>query len=91
MEFTLQANDNALYPLLHFVLDDLPTATKAPELDDSNTRAVASKQCERMGESLMGLYLGYLVEVGFLESPKWSEGKMLPSVTVGDMLSRSRR
>ena len=29
-----------LLPLLHFVLDDLPTSTKAPELEDSNTRAL---------------------------------------------------
>ncbi|GMG22298.1 unnamed protein product [Ambrosiozyma monospora] len=27
-------NDSALYPLLHFVLDNLPQDTKAPELDD---------------------------------------------------------
>ena len=30
-EHVLDVQDNALFPLLHFVLDDLPTSTKAPE------------------------------------------------------------
>ncbi len=69
MEFTLQAEDNALYPLLHFVLDDLPTSTKSPVLDNTNTREIVGKECERMGERLIGIYLGYLVKVGFLDKP----------------------
>lgn len=32
MEATMATKDNALYPLLHFVLDDLPTASNSPEL-----------------------------------------------------------
>ena len=36
MDLTLANNDNALYPLLHFVLDDLPTSTKSPALDARN-------------------------------------------------------
>ncbi|CAJ0854852.1 13412_t:CDS:10 [Entrophospora sp. SA101] len=65
MEFTLKAQDNALYPLLHFVLDDLPASTKSPELDDSNTQEIiASKEEKFQGidEKLMGIYLGYLVK-----------------------------
>lgn len=69
MELTLQAEDNALYPLLYFVLDDLPTSTKSPELDNSNTREITKIECERMGERLIGIYLGYLVKVGFLDKP----------------------
>ncbi|RIA92753.1 hypothetical protein C1645_764189 [Glomus cerebriforme] len=69
MEFTLKAEDNALYPLLYFVLDDLPTSTKSPELDNSNTREIVNKECEKMGERLIGIYLGYLVKVGFLDKP----------------------
>lgn len=38
MELTLKQDDHALYPLLHFVLDDLPTSTKAAALDWRNTR-----------------------------------------------------
>ncbi|GBB90665.1 hypothetical protein RclHR1_01770013 [Rhizophagus clarus] len=68
-KFTLQAEDNALFPLLYFVLDDLPTSTKSPELDDSNTREIVGIECERMGDRLIGIYLGYLVKVGFLDKP----------------------
>ena len=31
-QLTLESKTNALYPLLHFVLDDLPTASKSPAL-----------------------------------------------------------
>ncbi|KAG9305834.1 hypothetical protein G9A89_006245 [Geosiphon pyriformis] len=69
MEFTLLAQDNALYPLLHFVLDDLPTSTKSPELDDSHTREIVTRECDRIDKRLIGIYLGYLVKVGFLDRP----------------------
>ncbi|KAJ3092157.1 large subunit of alpha-aminoadipate reductase [Quaeritorhiza haematococci] len=81
MDLTLSTADHALFPLLHFVLDDLPTSTKSAELDDRNTRAACAraKQIEQGTESLllacpdmnalMGLYLGYLVGVGFLDTP----------------------
>lgn len=36
----MELQDNALYPLLHFVLDDLPTSTEAPDLDDTYTTSV---------------------------------------------------
>jgi L-aminoadipate-semialdehyde dehydrogenase len=70
MDFTLSTSDSALFPLLHFVLDDLPTSTKSPELDDSNTRSIVEKsvKCERV-DDLMPLYLGYFTQVGFLDSP----------------------
>ncbi|CAG8659123.1 16296_t:CDS:2, partial [Dentiscutata heterogama] len=70
MEFTLQQEDNALYPLLHFVLDDLPTTTKAPELDYKNTSDIVGQECMVIDEKLMGIYLGYLVKVGFLDKPE---------------------
>ena len=74
MDFTLSTADNALYPLLHFVLDDLPTSTRSPELDDRNTREIAVEKsgnrvkCANV-EELMPLYLGYLIHVGFLDAP----------------------
>ncbi|EPS44977.1 hypothetical protein H072_1053 [Dactylellina haptotyla CBS 200.50] len=84
------SKDNALYPLLHFVCDNLPQSTKAPELDDAN----AKKSLERyekawmegsgVDEGLMGTYLAYLVQIGFLEKPDGKEGKALPSVNVGE-------
>ena len=74
MDLTLSSADNALFPLLHFVLDDLPTSTKSPELDDSNTRKILAKTGVKNSDmrKLMNVYLGYLVAVGFLESPSES-------------------
>lgn len=71
LELTLATADHALFPLLHFVLDDLPTSTKSPELDDQNTRAILAGtgvSCPVMDE-LLPIYLGYLVHVGFLATP----------------------
>ncbi|EST07660.1 AMP-binding enzyme C-terminal domain protein [Kalmanozyma brasiliensis GHG001] len=69
--------DNALFPLLHFVLDDLPTSTKSPELDDRHTQAILDAAGEGktqgtvMGvdRSLVGTYLAWLLAVGFLPPP----------------------
>ncbi|KAL7747753.1 large subunit of alpha-aminoadipate reductase [Sorochytrium milnesiophthora] len=71
-------HNNALYPLLHFVLDDLPTSTKAPMLDDRRTRAVLSQTAAPTFADMhncMGLYLSFLVQSGFLPPP--------PSTTMG--------
>ncbi|RUP35855.1 L-aminoadipate-semialdehyde dehydrogenase [Jimgerdemannia flammicorona] len=85
MGFTIQARDNALYPLLHFVLDDLPTSTKGPLLDDRNTQLIVGREgveCPLMGEDLVGVYLAYLVKVGFMEKPVVAKGvKPLPELT----------
>ncbi|KZT61684.1 large subunit of L-aminoadipate-semialdehyde dehydrogenase [Calocera cornea HHB12733] len=82
-EHVLEVQDNALYPLLHFVLDDLPTSTKAPELSDSNTVALLLRNHSRDGmtvdEELMGKYLAWLVAIGFLDQPTES-GKPLPKL-----------
>lgn len=40
MNLTMSGKDNALYPLLHFVLDDLPASTKSPNLNWRNLRWV---------------------------------------------------
>lgn len=75
----MEVQDNALFPLLHFVLDDLPTSTKAPELDDSNTSALlrphASDTPSTVSDDLMGLYLAWLVGVGFLPPPSQDQKK----------------
>lgn len=74
--------ENALFPLLHFVLDDLPTSTKSPELDDRNTQALLREFGEHtaiMGidMALMGYYLAWLVAVGFLGKPSRTPGEPL--------------
>jgi L-2-aminoadipate reductase len=83
-QHVMEVQDNSLFPLLHFVLDDLPTSTKAPELDDSNTIALlrSCNQAENttISDQLMGKYLAWLVDVKFLPSPAISTPeKPLPS------------
>lgn len=78
----MEVQDNALFPLLHFVLDDLPTSTNAPELDDRNTRVLLRSKPSDTGMSVtdevMGLYLAWLVQVGFLPQPVLGSGQSLP-------------
>lgn len=75
-----QEEENALFPLLHYVLDDLPTSTKSAELDDRNTQALLRKYNEHMTIQgvdmvLMGKYLSWLVAVGFLAKPTIPAGQ----------------
>lgn len=85
-QHVMEVQDNALFPLLHFVLDDLPTSTKAPELDNSNTVALLASSSRptsmTVSDDLMGLYLAWLVEADFLPMPSRNDGKMaLPSLS----------
>ncbi|KAF9482698.1 alpha-aminoadipate reductase Lys1p [Pholiota conissans] len=95
-QHVMEVGDNALFPLLHFVLDDLPTSTKSPELDDSNTRALLKQAgaslSSTVDESLMGLYLAWLVAAGFLPSPSLpSPQKSLPALSnVGTIKAAGR-
>ncbi|EPQ53638.1 alpha-aminoadipate reductase Lys1p [Gloeophyllum trabeum ATCC 11539] len=87
-QHVMEVQDNALFPLLHFVLDDLPTSTKAPELNDANTRALLTRNgCSpsmTVSEDLMGKYLAWLVEVGFLPAPTVPTAeKRLPTLENG--------
>ncbi|ORX38176.1 aminoadipate-semialdehyde dehydrogenase [Kockovaella imperatae] len=86
-QHVLETQDNALFPLLHFVLDDLPTSTKSAELDDTNAQALASSAGERptsgVDQSLMGLYIAWLIRAAFLDAPH-TEGKLkLPTLQGG--------
>lgn len=69
------AVDNALFPLLHFVLDDLPTSTRAPALDDSNTSALLQRGGDDVHSAggvsleLLGNYLAWLIRAGYLPTP----------------------
>ncbi|KAI7884445.1 L-aminoadipate-semialdehyde dehydrogenase [Mucor mucedo] len=72
MEYTLKSQDHSLFPLLHFVLDDLPTSTKSAQLNDSNTQAVLALDNIKqplMGDDLLGLYYAYLIKVGYMPTP----------------------
>ena len=82
----MEAQDNALFPLLHFVLDDLPTSTKAPELNDTNMRALLaphlSQTSRTVDAELIGKYLSWLVGVEFLPSPSPGAAQALPKLEI---------
>jgi L-2-aminoadipate reductase len=86
-QHAMETQDNALFPLLHFVLDDLPTSTKAPELDNSNTQAILKQHVGELvttvSDELIGLYLSWLVAAKFLPTPLLtSPAKSLPSIHI---------
>lgn len=86
-QHVLETQDNALFPLLHFVLDDLPTSTKAAELDDRNAQSLAREAGEKegmgVGEEEIGLYLAWLVRAGFLDPPTRKGERELPVLRGG--------
>ncbi|KAI8085213.1 L-aminoadipate-semialdehyde dehydrogenase [Halteromyces radiatus] len=94
MDYTLQSQDHSLFPLLHFVLDDLPTSTKSALLDDTHTKTILAHDkviCPLMGDDLMGLYYAYLIKAGFLPEPTLPATKSLPvlDATQVTLLKRS--
>jgi L-aminoadipate-semialdehyde dehydrogenase len=82
-QHVLEVQDNALFPLLHFVLDDLPTSTKSAELADRNTASTLQingyPDKATVDDQLMGLYLAWLIAAEFLPSPS-REGSPLPAL-----------
>lgn len=80
-------------PLYHFVTGNLPENTKAPELDDTNTAIALRTDAKWTGEDvsegtgvtegLLGVYLSYLVAIGFMPSPRASgKAKSLPQTVL---------
>jgi L-aminoadipate-semialdehyde dehydrogenase len=95
-QHVMEAQDNALFPLLHFVLDDLPTSTKAPELDDRNTNRIleqhSGKMVRTVDEELMGMYLAWLIGAEFLPKPSLtSSERQLPKLNNSGTIKASGR
>ncbi|RKP35182.1 male sterility protein-domain-containing protein, partial [Dimargaris cristalligena] len=70
-EATDKSTDNALYPVLQFTQDDMPKNTRLPILDTSHTQVICHTggiDCPPIS-SLIGLYLAYMVKVGFITPP----------------------
>lgn len=93
-KFVLEGTkESALYPLLHFVLDDLPQDTKAPELDDRNAVTSLKADAEWTGvdassgrgidEKQLSVYVAYLIKIGFLPTPT-TKGEPLPEVEISE-------
>ncbi|KAL8714422.1 MAG: hypothetical protein Q9220_001755 [cf. Caloplaca sp. 1 TL-2023] len=93
-------DQHALLPLLNFVTAplpaaDLPADTRAPLLEDQNTVAALQRAADRhpthvggsypvVNEDVVGLYIAFLVQVGFLPAPPKGKGEMeLPRVELG--------
>lgn len=82
--------EHALLPLYHFVTGDLPADTKAPELDDRNAAEALRKDKELTGqdwsaggkvdEQMVGVYVSYLIELGFMPRPEGKVDRELPAV-----------
>lgn len=94
--------ENALAPLAHLVLGDLPTSTIAPALDDRNAMAAlrADLGDEKAGAMQLGIdeqalrrYLGYLVGVGFMRAPpsEGVDGKRLEVAVLGEEQKKALR
>jgi L-aminoadipate-semialdehyde dehydrogenase len=89
--------ENALLPLYHFVTGDLPADTKAPELDDRNAAEALRKDQAWTGqdwsaggavtEDTVGVYIGYLIELGFMPKP---EKKGVKDMVVGRLTEAMR-
>lgn len=95
-QHVMEVQDNALFPLLHFVLDDLPTSTRAPELDDTNTVALlkqgSAPTSSTVDDDLMGLYLAWLVGAGFLPAPSVADSpKKLPTLSFTGVIKATGR
>ena len=86
-QHVMKVQDNALFPLLHFVLDDLPRSTRAAELEDTNTRAllkmhqVSTSSKRTVDRATAGLYLAWLINAGFLDKPSGAAVVALPTLT----------
>ena len=93
-QLTLEAKSNALYPLLHFVLDDLPTASKSPALssDKFNKALIGSGIICPALSDLMGVYISFLVATDYFEAaPRAGEDgvQALPNLA-GDVVAVHR-
>ncbi|KAF2967579.1 hypothetical protein GQX73_g5999 [Xylaria multiplex] len=83
---------SALMPLFHMVTNDLPSTTRAPELDDRNAVIVLKADADRwtgvdesggegIGREAVGRFLRYLAETKFLAWPT-GRGRELPAIGV---------
>ncbi len=86
---TLLTQDQDLYPLLHFVLDDLPTKSLAPKLDNRNAAKITTSVCAPMQIMLPNI-LSFLVASGFL-SPPSEPGVPLPVFAQEAVIMAARR
>ena len=82
---------SALMPLFHMCISDLPSTTRAPELDDRNAVSILKTDADRWtgvddstGEGItrddIGRYLRFLAETKFMPWPT-GRGRELPAIS----------
>jgi L-aminoadipate-semialdehyde dehydrogenase len=81
-------------PLYHYVTGDLPADSKARELDDRNASLALEEDERWTGQDwsaggavtleTVGVYLAYLVQLGFMPAPEGKGEKELPRLEVGE-------
>ncbi|KAF2433270.1 L-aminoadipate-semialdehyde dehydrogenase large subunit [Tothia fuscella] len=85
--------EHALLPLLQLAVTDLPNDSKSPALGTRNMKDVmrnygtavgkGHEVADKLTEELVGKYISYLCEIGFMEKPVKGKGKDLPRVEIG--------
>ena len=98
-----QSAYNALLPISHLLLHDLPDFCNSATLDDANTKQLLSTAAEQLNftnsnaaSATLEMNVAYLVRVAFLVAPTSTDGTSLPSLpkelddaAPADALSRS--
>ena len=90
---TVNSEPHALLPLFDWVTSSLPTSTTSRHLSDTNTRSVMHaddpaypfEECSRVTEDTVGVYLAFMVGVGFIPLPTEGKGegrKKLPVLKI---------
>lgn len=85
-----KGEEHALLPLLHYVTTGLDEGTRERVLRDDNVRAALAADGRGgqvrlgVGEELVGLYLSYLVQLGFVPGPVGVGRRGLPEVRIGE-------
>ena len=89
--------EHALLPLFHLAVSDLPADSRSPALDYTNTTALLKKAATagvklddgteeanfEIDEEIVGRYLAYLCDIGFMTKPTRHGLKELPQVEIG--------
>lgn len=91
---------SALMPLFHMAMSNLPSTTRAPELDDRNAVAILKADADRWtgvddsaGDGVsredIGRYLRFLAESKFMPWPT-GRGRELPPIAAGVVSAQTR-
>lgn len=96
LEYVEQHQDWAAMPLLDLVTSDFPASTTPRYLDDKNARRVleasgSASVPSRVDANLVGLYLSYLVKIGFTTAPSASSSSSLPQAFIDNEQMKALR